>query len=330
MSYAETGGRPLASSYRLGGQTYSVVSNPTGFSQRGVASWYGPGFNGRRTANGEIFDQYELTAAHPTLPLPSYARVTNTRNGRSVIVRINDRGPFHGGRVLDLSRGAAVLLDVTGAGTAPVQIDYIGPAPLNVDDDAFLMASYRDGSAVNPVTQNPVGAVTVASAEAPAPVPTPAPITVASADAPAANAAASTTTAAGSTVTAALAGASVPSAVMVASAEPVRLASAGVGNFTLDYAPAAQENEAVAAVQALATGGASTPAVQIGVFGNADAVARLAATLSAFGEVEVTPVERDGATLSAVRVVAFAHGVTSDAVIAAAAAAGAPGAYLVR
>lgn len=94
--------------------------------QTGVASWYGPGFHGKRTANGEIFDQHELTAAHPSLPLGSRAVVTNLRNGRAVEVRINDRGPFVGGRCIDLSYAAARTIDMIGPGTAPVRVEVLG------------------------------------------------------------------------------------------------------------------------------------------------------------------------------------------------------------
>jgi rare lipoprotein A len=96
--------------------------------QVGVASWYGPGFHGNRTANGEVFDQYELTAAHPTLPLGTRAMVTNLSNSRAVEVRINDRGPFVGGRVIDLSYAAARTIGMIGPGTARVRIDVLGMA----------------------------------------------------------------------------------------------------------------------------------------------------------------------------------------------------------
>jgi len=93
--------------------------------QQGVASWYGPGFHGRRTANGEVYDQYELTAAHQTLPLGTHVLVTSLTNGRSVEVRVNDRGPFIGGRVIDLSYGAARVIDMVGAGTMPVRVEVL-------------------------------------------------------------------------------------------------------------------------------------------------------------------------------------------------------------
>ena len=91
-----------------------------------MASWYGAAFHGRRTANGEIYDMASLSAAHPTMPLPSYARVTNLGNGYSVVVRVNDRGPYHAGRVTDVSSRVADILDMKAMGTARVKIDYVG------------------------------------------------------------------------------------------------------------------------------------------------------------------------------------------------------------
>ena len=110
-------GRP----YVLYGQRY-VPSSSLDYNQTGIASWYGPGFHGKQTANGAIFDENQLTAAHPTLPLPSVAEVTNLRNGKTVIVRINDRGPFVGGRIIDLSRKAAEELDFIRRGITRVQV----------------------------------------------------------------------------------------------------------------------------------------------------------------------------------------------------------------
>ena len=112
-----------------------------------MASWYGAAFHGRRTANGEVYDMASITAAHPTMPLPSYARVTNLGNGYSVIVRVNDRGPYHGGRVMDVSSRAADVLGFKGEGTARIKVEYIGRAPLEGSDDGALLASLRtDGS----------------------------------------------------------------------------------------------------------------------------------------------------------------------------------------
>src|SRR5205085_437654 len=93
--------------YSVLGRDYVPITRDGAFSERGLASWYGKKFHGRRTANGETYDMYEMTAAHPTLPLPSYVRIRNPANGREVIVRVNDRGPFHAGRIVDLSYAAA-------------------------------------------------------------------------------------------------------------------------------------------------------------------------------------------------------------------------------
>lgn len=136
-------GRP----YVIGGRSYVPQQNANGYVAVGTASWYGDAFHGRRTANGEVFDKASLSAAHPTLPLPSYVRVTNTGNGRSMVVRVNDRGPYHGGRVMDVSERVAETLDFKRAGTAHIKVEYIGRAGLGGSDDAKLMATLRtDGS----------------------------------------------------------------------------------------------------------------------------------------------------------------------------------------
>ncbi len=109
------------------GKTYIPLTVTGNFKQRGIASWYGKKFNGERTSSGEIYDMYAMTAAHPTLPLPSYARVTNLANQKSVIVRINDRGPFMNDRIIDLSYTAAHKLGMTGDGSAEVEVDSISP-----------------------------------------------------------------------------------------------------------------------------------------------------------------------------------------------------------
>jgi rare lipoprotein A len=113
-------GRP----YDVNGETYTPHFNPE-YSEVGEASWYGPGFHGGQTANGEKFDAYAMTAAHRTLPLPSIVRVTNTRNGKSAIVRINDRGPFADDRIIDLSKAAAQKIDMIGSGVAQVKVEYL-------------------------------------------------------------------------------------------------------------------------------------------------------------------------------------------------------------
>ena len=116
------------SPYVVFGQTYAVLPTGEGYAEEGLASWYGTKFNGRATASGETYDMFTLTAAHKTLPIPCYVRVTNLRNARSTIVRVNDRGPFHEERLLDLSFAAAVKLGFDVQGTAPVRIEVVAAA----------------------------------------------------------------------------------------------------------------------------------------------------------------------------------------------------------
>jgi len=130
--------------YVVAGQTY-VPEDDKNYVAEGLASWYGDDFHGRRTANGEVFDMDSLSAAHPTLPMPSYVRVTNLRNHRSLIVRVNDRGPYHRNRVIDVSRRAAHLLGFRGNGVARVRVEYVGRASLDGSDDRLLMATLREG-----------------------------------------------------------------------------------------------------------------------------------------------------------------------------------------
>ena len=130
--------------YTVAGQVY-VPEEDTHYRAEGLASWYGDDFHGRLTANGEVFDMASLTAAHPTLPMPCYARVTNLSNGKSLIVRVNDRGPYHGNRVMDVSSRAADLLEFKGNGVARVRVEYVGRAPLEGSDDRQLIATLRTG-----------------------------------------------------------------------------------------------------------------------------------------------------------------------------------------
>lgn len=113
--------------YSLFGRTYDILPNAQGYSEEGMASWYGEKFHGHLTSNGETYDMYAMSAAHKTLPLPTYVRVTNLANDRSVVVRVNDRGPFHGERVIDLSYVAAYKLGMLATGTARVRIDALHP-----------------------------------------------------------------------------------------------------------------------------------------------------------------------------------------------------------
>jgi rare lipoprotein A len=130
--------------YTVAGRVY-VPEEDTDYREEGLASWYGNDFHGRLTANGEVFDMASLTAAHPTLPMPCYARVTNLSNGKSLIVRVNDRGPYHGNRLIDVSNKAAELLEFKGNGIARVRVEYVGRAPLEGSDDRQLVATLRTG-----------------------------------------------------------------------------------------------------------------------------------------------------------------------------------------
>lgn len=135
--------------YVVAGRVYVPEDNPR-YQATGLASWYGDDFHGRLTANGEVFDLNGISAAHPTLPLPSYARVTNLSNGRSIIVRVNDRGPYHGDRIIDVSTRAANLLDFHSRGTAWVRVDYVGRAPIEGSDDRILAATLRQDEPAPP------------------------------------------------------------------------------------------------------------------------------------------------------------------------------------
>lgn len=131
--YSRWANRP----YSVFGQTYTPILHRDPFVQRGVASWYGVKFHGQKTSSGELYDMYKMTAAHPTLPIPSYARITSVESGKSVVVRINDRGPFHASRIVDVSYTAALKLGLLGKGSHEVQVERLFP------DDPIRMASER-------------------------------------------------------------------------------------------------------------------------------------------------------------------------------------------
>ncbi len=133
--------------YDVMGKRYYVLSSSSGYLERGVASWYGPGFHQVRTSNGETYDMYGMTAAHKTLPLPAYVSVTNLQNGRSVVVRVNDRGPFVGNRIIDLSYTAALKLDMLRNGTAIVEVRSIDPSPSPVEQAATAPGVATPGAA---------------------------------------------------------------------------------------------------------------------------------------------------------------------------------------
>jgi len=147
--------------YDVLGKSYVPITQDAPFTERGLASWYGRKFHGRRTASGEVYNMYAMTAAHPTLPIPSYARIRNPANGKEVLVRVNDRGPFHPGRIVDLSYTAALKLDVL-RGVAPVELQRI------TFDDIRTGAWRREGDAVVQVAARTVVEPAVAAAAPPA------------------------------------------------------------------------------------------------------------------------------------------------------------------
>jgi len=154
--------------YDVFGKRYYVLSSSVGYWERGVASWYGPGFHKVRTSTGEPYDMYGMTAAHRTLPLPAYVRVTNLQNGRSVVVRVNDRGPFVGNRIIDLSYTAAAKLDMLRNGTAMVEIRTIDPT---APPPAITASS------ISPAAAAPTATMPAASGAAASPPPA-APLTI--------------------------------------------------------------------------------------------------------------------------------------------------------
>ncbi len=150
--------------YAVFGKTYTpLVDSSTPFIQRGIASWYGKKFHGQKTSSGELYDMYKITAAHPTLPIPSYARVTNLSNGKQIIVRINDRGPFHSNRIIDLSYTGALKLELLGKGSSQIEVERLLPADIermaenrkNQPDTTSRVIAANDVSHNQPVARIP-------------------------------------------------------------------------------------------------------------------------------------------------------------------------------
>ena len=161
----DSGHQKVGNPYRVGSRTYRPQRDDR-YDRTGIASWYGPNFHGRPTANGEIFDQHAMTAAHTTLPIPSIAEVTNLENGRSIIVRVNDRGPFVDDRIIDLSRAAATELDYVGTGLARVRVRYLGPAhPDAPPPQRNVRLAGAPASAIAGQSSSPAMAQTVAAVE---------------------------------------------------------------------------------------------------------------------------------------------------------------------
>jgi rare lipoprotein A len=317
------GGRYMVGEpYRVAGKTYIPQDDPDGYTATGLASWYGSRFHGRRTANGEVYDMRDLSAAHPTLPLPSYARVTNLANGRSVVVRVNDRGPFTHGRIIDVSSQAASMLDFRRAGVAKVRVDYLGPARLDGKDDAMLMASYRGPGAV------PAPATMVAANSHVVPKPT--------------VIAANTRTRPSIDFSVADEGGAFDAGPAAAFSDPLAPLILKTG-FASSYAPvdanrftpahaAAADLAAQAPSDALADLDrrlAAATTLQIGAFadpGNADRAAR---RFAAFGKVAMRAAEGRGQALQVVFVTVTDPSVSPEVVIAAAEQAGLHGVRVV-
>ena len=160
--------------YEVFGKRYYVLSSNIGYVERGVASWYGPGFHKVRTSTGEPYDMYAMSAAHKSLPLPAYVRVTNLQNGRSVVVRVNDRGPFVGNRIIDLSYSAAAKLDMVRNGTAFVEVRSIDPSAMPAIPPTLTASTTPAAPAIaaSPTTQAPAATATTTPTIEVVPVPT--------------------------------------------------------------------------------------------------------------------------------------------------------------
>lgn len=338
------GGRYLVGEpYRVAGRTY-VPRDYSHYSAKGLASWYGSAFHGRKTANGEVYDMADLTAAHPTLPLPSYVRVTNLANGRSVVVRVNDRGPYSRNRLIDVSATVAAMLDFKRKGTAQVKVDYVGPARMDGRDRKMLMASYRAPGALpaddfmlataRPAPMTPPGVI-LASAPVGPRARKPAPIDFGIADDQPV------------VLTPANARAKMPALMPAATdGDPLAPLILRTG-FTSSYAPTDHFTPAVAAAtrmakanrpvatnvaaleQGLQAKTSRARVVQLGVFSDPANADRIADAFGRYGRVLVIDKASDNGTLKAVRVVVDDPAVPTDAVIAAAEQAGLRGAALV-
>jgi rare lipoprotein A len=319
------GGRyQVGKPYKVKGKTYRPKEDPN-YSKVGYASWYGSAFHGRQTANGEIYDMGQLTAAHPTLPLPSYVRVTNVANGRSVVVRVNDRGPFKKGRIIDVSAAVAEMLDFKRAGTAKVKVEYVGRARMDGRDRQMLLASY-DGP--NDFGRNALFASNVTSKPKNLMVAALAPLRKRQ----------SADSTPGPDRSTDLFGAQRLDGAPVTAPAFVPAASSGsdpIGGFILgngfvnSYAPTDRFSRAHLAADAMARGGKASVTVQIGSFGDKGNAERVAATLTRFGRAEIGDRSTSGRRLYVVRVLVDSGTVSPQSVLTAAAAIGLNDAFVV-
>ncbi len=277
------------SAYQVDGVWYQPRED-LNYDRVGTASWYGELFHGRRTANGEIYDMDRLSAASPTLPLPVYARVTNLQNNRSIIVRVNDRGPYRSDRVIDLSRRSAEVLGFRDKGTAQVRVQYLGRAPLNGDDSyerRYLasqgLAQFASrGSARETVEVGSIIASRQPTAQVADPVRTPAP--------------------------------------------PQPMAQA---ELQLRWQASARLAATPSPRQASNRGGAGRLLIQAGSFRSEDNAERARSVLGGIAPVEVAPIEVAGATMFRVRVGPFTDETAASSALARVTEAGYTGAKIV-
>ncbi len=307
------GGREqVGKPYQVRGKWYYPKEEP-GYVRTGKASWYGSNFHGRLTANGEVYDMYHLSAAHPTFPLPSYARVTNKANGHSVMVRVNDRGPYAHGRVVDLSQRAAEVLEFKNAGIADVKVEYIGRAPLEGDDSSVLMASFRPGGA-RPIDDGLPSGVMIASRQAPASDTQ----SLASFNGATPLPRVRDTSAAGAIET----GLAVPASVAPPSAVPMPT----LRDFALSYATQGRmESGAFRALAQLTAGEARLERIEIGTVDDVALLLRIQDVASGRGQL-MEEAGEGGASLS----LALNGGQNADAVLTALWQAGASDAFVLR
>jgi rare lipoprotein A len=310
-SVPKGGGRyKIGEPYAVAGRVYRPTDDPL-YSAVGLASWYGDAFHGRLTANGEVYDVAAITAAHPTMPLPSYARVTNLANNRSIIVRVNDRGPFARDRIIDVSETVASMLDFKRAGTTQVKVDYVGPAQMDGRDQNMLMASYRapgmNGDGVMLAMNDELAPRPMLAAAKPR-KPLRNDRFEVFEDAPADD---------------------LPIDLMPASAsvnDPIAPLILRTG-FSSSYAAAATDH--FVGGQEAAAGMAAQTVVQIGVFGDAGNAKRMAGQFARFGKILPAEVTSGGRSLHAVRVVVDTRNIAPQDVIAAANAVGLNDAFVI-
>ncbi|MHA6684633.1 septal ring lytic transglycosylase RlpA family protein [Mesorhizobium sp. A556] len=323
--------------YQVRGKWY-YPKEDKGYTKIGAASWYGDAFHGRLTANGEVYDMTHLTAAHPTMPLPSYARVTNLKNGSSVIVRVNDRGPYAHGRIIDLSERAADMLDYAHSGTTKVKVEYVGRAPLDGHDDQYLMASYHPGSrAPDPSDGLPTGVMIAMNGSTPS----------GAANAPAAPFPGQLTNSQpafsdGPVMAAQAFGfAPLPDFGPIVPQRPALVPTVPFAVASLSYAEESKP-QAASAFAALDQGGQpdwrkatladsarSGDYVAAGSYDDALEAANIASQLAGFGKTEVQRLQHDGKIWYSVNLYADGHG-TVDDLLQAAWSHGAPDALAVR